>query len=166
MNFVQEEVENKTLTLVVNGSKLTGRMLKSAISKYLAHRKEVKVEKRRSRDSPVVPHGKQTVQQLIGQNQGVSNIEISDPSIKDFERIARKYGVDYAIKRDKSSDPPKFLIFFKSRDADALTAAFNEYAGEKVRKASRPSVLQRLAKFKEQVKKAVVNREKRKELER
>ena len=163
---MQEEVENKTLTLVVNGSKFTGRMLKSAISKYLAHRKEVKVEKRRSRDSPVVPHGKQTVQQLIGQNQGVSNIEINDPSIKDFERIARKYGVDYAIKRDRSSDPPKFLIFFKSRDADALTAAFNEYAGEKVHKASRPSVLQRLASFKELVKNTVVNREKRKELER
>ena len=163
---MQEEVENKTLTLVVNGSKFTGRMLKSAISKYLAHRKEVKVEKRRSRDSPVVPHGKQTVQQLIGQNQGVSNIEINDPSIKDFDRIARKYGVDYAIKRDRSSDPPKFLIFFKSRDADALTAAFNEYAGEKVRKASRPSVLQRLANFKELVKNTVVNREKRKELER
>ena len=166
MNFVQEEVENKTLTLVVNGSKFTGRMLKSAISKYLTHRKEVKVEKRRSRDSPVVPHGKQTVQQLIGQNQGVSNIEINDPSIKDFDRIARKYGVDYAIKRDRSSDPPKFLVFFKSRDADALTAAFNEYAGEKVRKASRPSVLQRLASFKELVKNTVVNREKRKELER
>ena len=163
---MQEEVENKTLTLVVNGSKFTGRMLKSAISKYLAHRKEVKMEKRRSRDSPVVPHGKQTVQQLIGQNQGVSNIEINDPSIKDFERIAPKYGVDYAIKRDRSSDPPKFLIFFKSRDADALTAAFNEYAGEKVRKASRPSVLQRLASFKELVKNTVVNREKRKELER
>lgn len=163
---MQEEVENKTLTLAINGSKLTGRMFKSAISKYLAHRREVKQQKRRSRDSPVIPHGKQTVKQLIGQDQGVSNIEINDPTIKDFERIARKYGVDYAIKRDRSSNPPKFLIFFKSRDADALTSAFNEYAGKKVRKASRPSVLQRLASFKERVKNTVVNREKRKERER
>ena len=160
---MQEEVENKTLTLVINGSKLTGRMLKSAISKYLAHRKEVKNQKRQT---DVIPHGKQTVKQLVGQNQGVSNIEINDPSIKDFERIARKYGVDYAIKRDRSSDPPRFLIFFKSRDADALTAAFNEYAGNKVKKASRPSVLQRLAHFKELVKNTVVNREKRRDLER
>ena len=160
---MQEEVENKTLTLVINGSKLTGRMLKSAISKYLAHRKEVKNQKRQT---DVIPHGKQTVKQLVGQNQGVSNIEINDPSIKDFERIARKYGVDYAIKRDRRSDPPRFLIFFKSRDADALTSAFNEYAGNKVKKASRPSVLQRLANFKELVKNTVVNREKRKELER
>ena len=146
---MQEEVENKTLTLVINGSKLTGRMLKSAIAKYLAHRKEVKHQKRQT---DVIPHGKQTVKQLIGQNQGVSNIEINDPSIKEFERIARKYGVDYAIKRDRSSNPPKFLVFFKSRDADALTSAFNEYAGKKVKKASRPSVLQRLAMFKDMVK--------------
>ena len=149
---MQEEVENKTLTLVISGSKFTGRMLKSAISKYLAHRKEVKHQKRQSRDSSVKHHGRQTVKQLIGQDQGVSNIEINDPSIKDFDRIARKYGVDYAIKRDRSSDPPKFLVFFKSRDADALTAAFNEYAGKKVKKASRPSVLQRLAMFKDMVK--------------
>ena len=149
---MQEEVENKTLTLVINGSKLTGRMLKSAISKYLAHRKEVKHQKRQSRDSPVKHHGRQTVKQLIGQDQGVSNIEINDPSIKEFDRIARKYGVDYAIKRNRSSNPPKFLVFFKSRDADALTAAFNEYAGKKVKKASRPSVLQRLAMFKDMVK--------------
>ena len=146
---MQEEVENKTLTLIINGSKLTGRMLKSAISKYLAHRKEVKHQKRQT---GVVPHGKQTVKQLVGQNQGVSNIEINDPSIKEFDRIARKYGVDYAIKRDRSSNPPKFLVFFKSRDADALTAAFNEYAGKKVKKASRPSVLKRLAMFKDMVK--------------
>ncbi len=162
---MQEEVESKTLTLVINGGKLTGRMLRSAISKYLAHRKEVKQRKRQGRGS-VTPHGKQTVKQLIGQDQGVSNIEIDDPSIKDFERIARKYGVDYAIKRDRSSDPPKFLIFFKARDADAITAAFKEYAGKKVKKASRPSVLQRLASLKELVKNTVANRERRKEMER
>lgn len=163
---MQEEVENRTLTLMVNGSKFTGRMFKAAIAKYMAHRKEVKHQKQQKRDTAVIPHGKQTVKQLIGQNQGVSNIELTDPSIRQFERIARKYGVDYAIKRDRSSDPPKFLVFFKSRDADALTSSFNEYVGKKVKKASRPSVLQRLASFKELVKKTVVNREKRRELER
>lgn len=96
---MQEEVENRTLTLVVSGTKFTGRLFKAAISKYMAHRREKKLNKQRGRDSPVTPKGKQTVKQLIGQNQGVSNIEINDPSIRDFERIARKYGVDYAVKR-------------------------------------------------------------------
>ena len=52
---MQEEVENRTLTLVVSGTKFTGRMFKAAISKYMAHRKEKKLEKQRSRDAPVVP---------------------------------------------------------------------------------------------------------------
>ena len=144
---MQEEVENKTLALVVNGTKFTGRMMKNAISKYLAHCRTAKNQKPKQ-DGPVVPHGRQSVKQLAGQNQGVSNIEVHDPSIRQFERIARKYGVDYAIKRDRSADPPKFLVFFKSRDADALTAAFNEYAGKKVKQASRPSVRRKLQQSK------------------
>lgn len=166
---MQEEVENRTLTLVVSGTKFTGRLFKAAISKYMAHRREKKLNKQRGRDSPVTPKGKQTVKQLIGQNQGVSNIEINDPSIKDFERIARKYGVDYAVKKDRSASPPKYLIFFKARDADALTAAFSEYTQKKVKKADRserPSVLEKLAQFKELLKNTVVDRSRRKELER
>ena len=166
---MQEEVENRTLTLIVSGTKFTGRLFKAAISKYMAHRREKKLEKQRSRDSPVTPKGKQTVKQLIGQNQGVSNIEINDPSIRDFERIALKYGVDYAVKKDRSASPPKYLIFFKARDADALTAAFTEYTGKKVKKAEkteRPSVLAKLAQFKELLKNTVVDRSRRKELER
>lgn len=166
---MQEEVENRTLTLIVSGTKFTGRLFKAAISKYMAHRREKKLEKQRSRDSPVTPKGKQTVKQLIGQIQGVSNIEINDPSIRDFERIARKYGVDYAVKKDRSASPPKYLIFFKARDADALTAAFTEYTGKKVKKAEkteRPSVLAKLAQFKELLKNTVVDRSRRKELER
>ena len=154
---MQEEVENRTLTLVVSGTKFTGRLLKAAVTKYMAHRKAKKLEKQKSRDAPVKPQGKQTVKQLIGQNQGVSNIEITDPSIKEFEKIARKYGVDYAVKKDRSTSPPKYLIFFKGRDADAL--AFTEYTGKKVKKAEkteRPSVLEKLSQFKSMVKDIVV----------
>ena len=131
-------------------------MVRAAVAQYLAHRRAVK-----SQD--VIPHGKQTVKQLIGQNQGVSNFELTDPSIRDFDRIARMYGVDYAIKRDKANDPPRFLIFFKSRDADVLTAAMQEFTAKKIKKAERPSVLQRLAQFKALVQKPTIDREKRKE---
>ena len=31
---MQEEVENRTLTLVVSGTKFTGRLFKAAITKY------------------------------------------------------------------------------------------------------------------------------------
>ena len=118
---MQEEVESRTVTLAINTAKLTGRVLKAAICKYLAYRKEKK------REGPVKPCGKQSVKQLVGQNQGVSNIEITDKNIKDFERVARKYGVDFALKKDKTGEIPKYLVFFKARDGDALTSACKRY---------------------------------------
>lgn len=127
---------------------MTANVLKSAISKYLAYRKEKKVEKARA--GPVKPCGKQTVKQLVGQNEGVANIEITDKNIRDFDRVARKYGVDYALKKDKSGEIPKYLVFFKARDGDALTAAFKEYTAKTERKKERPSVLQTLRRLKEQ----------------
>lgn len=93
------------------------------------------------------PIGKQTIQQLIGQNQGVTNIDISKTDLRGFEKYARKYGVDYAITKDKSGLPPKYLVFFKARDADAMTAAFNAYSAEILAKDKRSSVLKTLHKL-------------------
>ena len=158
---MQEEVENRTLTLIVSGTKFTGRLFKSAICKYLEHRKLNKANKARA--SPVIPHGKQTVKQLIGQNQGVSTIESNDPDIKSFERVARKYGVDYAIKKVRTEDKPKFVIFFKARDADALTQAFTEYTRKSAEREKRPSVLQQLKILTEKVQNKVLERSKDKQ---
>lgn len=161
---MQEEVENRSVTLMISSTKLTARVLRAAISKYLAHRKDKKISKARA--GPVVPHGKQTVRQLVGQNVGVSNLEITDSNIKSFDRVARKYGVDYAVKKDRSVSPPKYLVFFKGRDADALTAAFTEFTAKTMDRAKRPSVLSRLQQFKELVKVNTIDRVKHKEQER
>ena len=141
---MQEEVENRAVTLVISATKLTGRLLKAAILKYLASRKEKKLAKARA--APEKPTGKQTVKQLIGQNQGVSNIEITDSNIKSFERVARKYGVDFAVKKDRSVSPPKYLVFFKARDADTLTAAFQEYAAREIKREKKPTIQEQLQK--------------------
>ena len=140
---MQEEVEQRTVTLAISTSKMTANVLKSAISKYLAYRKD------KAKNGPVKPCGKQSVKKLVQQDKGVTNIEITDKNIKDFERIARKYGVDFALKKDKTGEIPKYLVFFKARDADALTAAFKEYTAKTDRKKERPSVLKKLRKFKE-----------------
>lgn len=160
---MQEEVESRTVTLAVNTTKMTANVLKQAISKYLAHCKEKKAEK--AREGPVKPCGKQSVKQLVGQNQGVSNIEITDKNIKDFERIARKYGVDFALKKDKTGEIPKYLVFFKARDGDALTAAFKEYTAKTERKKEKTSVIQKLRKFKEQAASIDTSKVRKKELD-
>ena len=157
---MQEDIEQRSVTLIISTVKLTGRALKAAITKFLAYQKEVM-----ARASPdVQPKGKQTVKARVGQNQGVANIEIDDKNIKDFDRVARKYGVDYAVKKDRTTSPPKYLVFFKARDADALTAAFKEYTADTVRKRSRPSIIQKLRTILPQVREQA--KEKKKELER
>ena len=123
---MQEEVEQKSLTLTVNAAKMTARLFRAAIAKYVAHKKE-----KHDAQTGVRYVGRQSVKKLVGQNQGVSNVELSGEDIKAFERVARKYGVDYAVKKVKG-DAPRFLIFFKARDADALNVALSEYTGQKM----------------------------------
>ena len=135
---MQEEVEMRSVTLSISTAKLTARVLKAALSKYLSY-----IKQKKTQSNAVKPMGKQTVKQLVGQNQGVANIEISEGNIKSFDRVARKYGVDYAVKKDRSQSPPKYLVFFKARDSDVLTAAFKEYCANELRQ-KKPSVLKKL----------------------
>ena len=146
---------------MISATKLSGRVLKAAITKLLA---QLQAEKQhRQQKGPVVHHGKQTVKQLVGQNQGVSTVESNDPDIKAFDRIARKYGVDYAVKKIKTPDKPKYVIFFKARDADALKQAFTEYVDKVTSRENRPSVLKLLHELTAKVQSKVLERSKDKQ---
>ncbi len=95
--------------------------------------------------------GKQSVKTLIRQGQGVSSIPLADEGMKDFQKIARKYGVDFAIVKDKNQDPPIYTVFFKAKDTDAITRILQDYSAKQVKKPSveKTSVLEKLKKFKE-----------------
>lgn len=144
---MQEEVQSRTVTLSINATKLTARTLKQALSKFLAYKSSKHKETK-----DVTPHGKQSVKQLAKQNQGLTNIEITDKNIKDFDRVARKYGVDYALKKDKTVTPPKYLVFFKAKDADALTAAFKEYTAATVKKQNKEPIVQKIKSIADRIK--------------
>lgn len=147
---MQEEVEQKTITLAISTSRLTARVLRDAINKYLAYRRQRKsVQSKNVESKDVKPVGKQTVKELIGQNQGVKSIEIAKSDIRDFERVARKYGVDFAVQKTVSEGKRRFLVFFKGRDEDAIIAAFKEYAA-KTLKHEKPSLLDTLRRNVEQ----------------
>lgn len=87
---MQEEVTRKTIALAIKAAKLDGKMLQAALRKLLQLY-------RKARDTP--HHGKQTLKQLMRHGTGVSNIEITDANIKAFESTAKKYGIDFALKR-------------------------------------------------------------------
>ena len=152
---MQDQINEKSVALVIKGGKLTGKLLAKALRKLLS-------EMGKQHNKRLAPHGKQSVKQLVKQGSGVSNIEITDKNIKSFNRVARKYGVDFALKKDATETPPKWLVFFKARDADALTSAFKEFSAKSLRKRKKPSLLAQLNKFKEIAKNAVVDRVKNK----
>ena len=153
---MQEEVEQRVVTLIVNCSKLTEQELKKALAKLLEQMKSQKHSKQL--------HGRMTVKQLAAQNKGMQSIEVTDKNIGSFSRIAIKYGIDFAPFKAKGQD--RYLVFFKAQDTDAMTAAFKEYTEKTIKKECKPSILAKLAHFKSLIKSAVVDRTKKKELER
>ena len=66
------------------------------------------------------------MKQLVGQGVGVKNIEINEKNIKSFENVAKKYGVDFALK--KNPDKGEYYVFFKARDDDEMIAPRLEIA--------------------------------------
>lgn len=152
---MQDEVRDKSVALVIHvgkdGGKLTAELLKWAIREYQKHASEPK-------------HGKQSVKSLVRQGAGVQSIEITDKNIKSFERVARKYGIDFALKKD--SVQGRYIVFFKARDADALNAAFSEYTAKTLnRQKEKPSLKKMLDHFKQMVKEMAVGREKNRDRE-
>lgn len=161
---MQEEVENKTVNLVVNTTKLSAKTLYRALRAYLRYRKSKSYEKKAD---PV--KGKQSVKELIGQGQGVASIPIGE-ELRNFKRCANKYGVDFAIVKDKTNNPPVHTVFFKARDADAIELVLKDYGDILMKKGKitdKASVLEKLHKYKEQVKNTPrKDKEKRKDIER
>lgn len=166
---MNEEVSDRVVRVAFRTARVTGRALFRALVAWQRHHDRKKAMKR-SEKSTV--KGKQSVKELIGQGQGVSSMEVGDSGIRDFKKIANKYGVDFAIVKDKDVDPPKYTVFFKARDADAITQVLKEYAAKQTKKKERaekerPSILKKLKAFKEKVASMPrKDKEKRKEMER
>jgi len=159
---VHDQISEKNVALIIKGGKLTAKILAKAIKAFLDRKN--KHAKKPAMPENMADKGKQTVKQLTGQGVGVSSIEITDKNIKSFEGVARKYGVDFALRKDKSEIPPKWLVFFKSRDADALTAAFKEFSSKQLKKtAEKPSVIESLRNLMAKVKTQVIDKTKHKD---
>lgn len=163
---MQEEVEKQACNLVVTVAKLTVQELMKKLNEYVAEKKADKAAIRRAK--MLEPkHGKQSVKELIGQGQGVQSIDIEKAGLKDFQRIANKYGVDFAVVKDKAAEPPVYNVFFKGKDLAAIENMMQEFTAKQLKKekqGERPSVLEKLKKFKEIVaKQPRKDKEKKKE---
>ena len=146
---MQDEVNEKTVSLCIRCGKVTANLLKAAMKKALVkieqEKQKLKGQKQPKQDKEDKTYkGKQSMDKLMKQNVQLSNIEITDGNIKSFERVAKKYSIDFSLKKDVNADPPRYYVFFKARDADVMTAAFKEYTGQSLNKDKKPSVRKKL----------------------
>lgn len=146
---MQEEIDQKTIALVVSASKMTGRVLAQAMRIYLQSHKEKSHE---------IHKGKQSLADLEKQNAALSNIEITNKNIRSFDKVAKKYELDYALKKDRSKSPPLYYVFFKGRDEERISMAFAEYSQKLLKE--KPSIRKALKKFAELAKSQNRQREK------
>ena len=145
-------MNEKTVSLCIRCGKVTANLLKSAMVKALAKMEQEKKQqgqktnqKQSQKEKEDKTYkGKQSLDKLMKQNVQLSNIEITDGNIKSFEQVAKKYSIDFSLKKDVTADPPRYYVFFKARDADVMTAAFKEYTGWQLKKSKKVSVRKKL----------------------
>ena len=137
MSMEHEQINDKSVALYIKGGKMTARLLADAMKGFLKKAKK-----------PEQKHGKQSLKSLMKQGATLADIEIPG-EIGAFKRIARKYNIDFAVKKDTSVNPPNYVIFFKAKDDKAIESAFKEYSKIPLKTKEKPSMLKRLEKFKE-----------------
>ena len=121
---MQEEITQKTIALSMKTGKLTAQALQAALKKYLQHRAK----------GPKLHHGKQSLKQLKAHGAALTNIEVTEANVGAFKPCAKKYGVDFTLRKDKTTQPPHYIVIFKAKDADnlsttKLTRGFSSFYG-------------------------------------
>ena len=137
---MQEEVTQKTMAFSIKSAKLTAQVLQAAARKFLEARNKGKTR---------LHHGQQSLKQLKKHGADLSNIEITEANIGAFKPCAKKYGVDFTLRKDKTTQPPHYVVIFKAKDADNLDLAFREFTAKTLSKEQRPSIRKVLSAVKQ-----------------
>ena len=121
---MSDEVGNRTVNLAVSTTRMTARSLIRGIRWYLISRNQKRMREEMNRN---FKEGKQSVSELVKAGVSTDKIELPDGSAKDFCKTAKKYGVDYAIRKDKTRNPPRYVVFFKAKDSEVLDQVVKDY---------------------------------------
>jgi type II secretory pathway predicted ATPase ExeA len=139
---LQDDVNNKTVALSIKATKLTAKVLAKA---FLGVLRIIKKHHQKAQ----TPQGRQSVKKLMNHGQATNALPL-DGDTKLFDKVAWKWGVDYSLHK---TGPQKYLLLFKSGQADAITAAFAEYSKLVMARAKdkRLPIMEQLKQFAERV---------------
>lgn len=158
---MQEQVDREAIAITVKASKLTGRALAKVFMAALR-------QAQKAHKTAQTPYGRQPVKKLMNHNEATNTIPL-DGETRLFDKVARQFKVDYSFHKTGKG---KYLLLFKAKQADAITAAFSEYTKLYMKRAKdkRPRIMERLSsaaeraarerpKHKEHTRKREVSRE-------
>ena len=108
--------------------------------------------------------GKQSIENLVDSGDKLASLPLrSSKNIKDFEKIARKYGIDYALEKDTSKEPPQHTLTYRARDTDTMMAAFKDYLNLSLvkQKSKKPTYKERVNNAKQKMQNQTIDTEKK-----
>ncbi len=153
---MQEDIDRKTVAVFIKATKFSARVLAASLSMVLRHMQK-KYHKAQT------PHGRQSVRKLLRHGAATNSLPL-DGETRLFDRVARKFKVDYAFYQ---TEPGKYLLFFKSGQADAIQACFSEYTKLVMArsKQKQPPIREQLQRIAERVRAKPKERERTREVE-
>ena len=136
--MIHEQETKEIVMLAFRAIKFGEAEFLKAVQAYLKYRQNAPPQ-----------HGKVKLKELMQMDQGATMMEIRPEGVRGFQRIAKKYNVDFSITKDRTQDPPAYQVFFKGRDQDVIAKAFNEYVAKRTKKAEKESFKKKLDKLQE-----------------
>ncbi len=103
----------KTMSFATQATRVTSDVLKGIFRDFLSGKAE---------KSGIKSFG------TLAKTGKLENIEVTENNIKDFLKTAKKYDIDFALKKDRSTSPATYHIFFESSKSENFSRAFKEYA--------------------------------------
>ena len=136
--MIHEQETKEIIMLAFRAIKFGEAEFLKAVQAYLKYRQNAPPQ-----------HGKVKLKELMQMDQGATMMEIRPEGVRGFQRIAKKYNVDFSITKDRTQDPPAYQVFFKGRDQDVIAKAFNEYVNKQQKKAERVPFTKKLQQLQE-----------------
>lgn len=115
---MHEEVNREVVTLVIRGGKISGEILKKAMIKALSEAEKQKKKYSNMRKQKAIenkPGKKTTLRKLINSGTQITNIEVTEKNIKSFEKVARKYDIDYGLKKIRQRRHQSITYFLRRK---------------------------------------------------
>ena len=113
---MQDEVNEKTMALCIKGGKISAQLLKAALTKLLSEIEKKKQQSKKMGGQNRCKRGKQSIKSLQQSGAQLTNIVVTDNNIKSFDRVARKYGIDYSLKKAEKEGKTEYLVFCLEKD--------------------------------------------------